>query len=98
MMNTDDKQSAVAALAELAEAWHAFDYAEDSEHWEAANARITAALTSASVAIRDMKRRAGFAVSPGGPMVSLPWVRVGHKRRWSTKVSRPASKEWPDAS
>ncbi|MCL6564527.1 MAG: hypothetical protein K6U87_16150 [Firmicutes bacterium] len=59
-------------LRELDEAWDALQCISDSEHWDVANARVTALLTQAETLIRDLKRAQGYSVHPPGFV--LPWL------------------------
>lgn len=66
-------------LRELEQAWEQLDVIVDPEHWDVANARLTAAITSAETAIRDVKREQGYAVHSSGFL--LPWLRPAVRGR-----------------
>lgn len=65
-------------LRELEEAWEALRFISDSEHWDVANARMTALLTQAETLIRDIKRAEGYSVHPPGFV--LPWLSTASRR------------------
>jgi hypothetical protein len=79
------REMARAALEALNASWEAFAVASP-EYWEAANARLSAAMALADATLRDLKRAAGYPVR--GTDYRLPWL---------TPV-RPRPQSWARAS
>lgn len=73
-------------MVELSRAWGLFSSAPDAEHWEVANAQLTATLAVAQAVVRDEKRHWGLPLH--SPDFCLPWL-----------VSPPARRpRWVNAS
>jgi len=60
------------AMNELNEAWRLLATSPDAEHWEVANARVSAAMALAQAVARDEKRSAGFPLN--SPDFCVPWL------------------------
>ncbi len=60
------------AMDELNEAWRLLASSPDAEHWEVANARVSAAMALAQAVVRDEKRSAGFPLN--SPDFRVPWL------------------------
>lgn len=78
MLPLQSKQSVQQAFRELQDAWDLLSGTNDPEHWDVANARLTAALALAQTAIRDAKRQDGLLVRAGD--FQLPWLRPSARR------------------
>lgn len=73
MMSRSDKVSMVhRAFSALNAAWEVWDATVDPEFWDAANAQLSAAMSLAQAAVRDVKRAEGYPVH--GTEFRLPWL------------------------
>jgi hypothetical protein len=79
VLSAPSKELVRQAFSDLQDAWDLLSGTNDPEHWDVANARLTAALALAQMAVRDAKRQEGMPVRASD--FQLPWLQPTAGRR-----------------